>query len=143
MTWVLVADASRARIFNTAGSKEPLVEVKSMLHGESRLKVSELVSDQPGRQSGSNPSGSHGVAEKSAIKEQERDTFARELSDLLALGREQDHFRKLYLVAPSQMLGALHKHLNKNVKAALQGEFDLKLVKASNEDIRNHLPEYL
>lgn len=107
MTWVLVADASKARIFNTTGSKEPLVEVKSMLHGESRLKVSELVSDQPGRQSGSNPSGSHCV------------------------------------VAPSQMLGALHKHLNKNVKAALQGEFDLQLVKASNEDIRNHLPEYL
>lgn len=143
MTWVLVADASKARIFNTTGSKEPLVEIKGMLHGESRLKVSELVSDQPGRQSGSNPSGSHGVAEKSAIKARERDAFARELCDILATGREQDRFRRLYLVAPSQMLGALHKHLDKQVKVAVQGEFDLQLVKASNENIRNHLPEYL
>ena len=61
----------------------------------------------------------------------------------MAAGREQDRFRRLYLVAPSQMLGALHKHLDKNVKAAVQGEFDLQLVKASSEDIRNHLPEYL
>ena len=74
MTWVLVADASKARIFNTTGSKEPLVEIKGMLHGESRRKVSELVSDQPGRQSGNGPTSSHGVAEKSAIKERERDT---------------------------------------------------------------------
>jgi protein required for attachment to host cells len=143
--WIVVASASEARVFNTTGSKQPLEELKDILHSESRNKVSELVSDQPGKQNGSDPSGAHSVNEKSDIKAHERDVFTRELCEMLVANHKRDRFRRLYLVAPSQVLGALHKHLqkHKNISDAVVGEFDLQLVKASPEEIRRHLPEYL
>lgn len=141
--WVLVADATQARLFRTEGSKEPLVELKDMLHSEGRSKISELVSDHPGKHSGTGSTGSHSMENKQDIKDQERDVFAREISSHLEKSREQKLFQRLYLVAPSHMLGALHKHLSKATRETVQEEYDLLLVKDSPDEIRDHLPQYL
>jgi len=141
--WILVADASQARLFWTDGSQTPLVELKDFLHIEGRSKISDLVSDQPGKHSGTGATGTHGMENKQDIKEQERDVFAREICTHLQKSHEQKQFQRLYLVAPSHMLGALNKHLDKGTRDTIQEEFDLLLVKASPDEIRGHLPQYL
>ncbi|WP_461481052.1 host attachment protein [Porticoccus sp.] len=141
--WVLVADATQARLFSTTGSKEPLLELKDMLHSAGRSKISDLVTDQPGRYSGSGHTGIHGMEDGQDIKNQERDIFAREICALLEKSHRQQRFHRLYLVAPSHMLGAFHKHLGKDVKKRIPEEFDSLLVKLSPAEIRNHLPKYL
>lgn len=141
--WVLVADATQARLFSTGSSKEPLTELRDMLHNEGRSKISELVSDQAGKHSGTGMAGSHDMENKQDIKDRERDIFARQICSALEVSREQKQFHRLYLMAPSHMLGALHKHLGKAVKEAVAEEFDLLVVKASPEVIRDHLPDHL
>src|SRR5258708_40338428 len=48
-TWILIADAARARIFQKGGPGEKIAEARSLVHPGSRQKTSELVSDRPGR----------------------------------------------------------------------------------------------
>lgn len=141
--WILVADATQARLFSTTGSKEPLLELQDMLHSAGRSKISDLVTDQPGKHSGSGHTGTHGMENSQDIKDRERDSFAREICLLLEKSHQQKQFHRLYLAAPSHMLGAFHKHLGKDVKQVIQEEFDLLLVKLSPDEIRQHLPKYL
>jgi hypothetical protein len=47
-TWVLVADAARARIFKWSDFQGPLEEVQDLLNPEGRLKDGELASERPG-----------------------------------------------------------------------------------------------
>ena len=49
-TWILVAERSRARIFTLQNRVAPLQELESLVHPQSRLKESELVSDHAGGQ---------------------------------------------------------------------------------------------
>lgn len=141
--WILVADATQARLFGTEGGDEPLMERQDLLHSASRSKVSELVSDQPGKHSGSGFTGSHAMENKQDIKDRERDSFARDIATMLDSACAQKLYRRLYLVAPSHMLGSLHKHLAKPTMESVEEEFDLLLVKESAEKIRHHLPRHL
>ena len=52
-TWILVANASIARLYANHGPKKGLQLMKEMSHPESREKVSNLVSDRPGHNPGS------------------------------------------------------------------------------------------
>jgi protein required for attachment to host cells len=48
-TWILVANASQAKLYANTGPKKGLKLVKDLKHPESREKASDLVSDRPAR----------------------------------------------------------------------------------------------
>ena len=48
ITWILVANASLAKLYANYGPNKGLELVKELMHPESRQKNSELVTDRPG-----------------------------------------------------------------------------------------------
>ena len=50
ITWILVANASQAKLYANTGPKKGLALVKDLKHPESREKAADLVSDRPGGQ---------------------------------------------------------------------------------------------
>jgi protein required for attachment to host cells len=141
-TWILVADAARARLFRVERPRGPLIEEADFVHPEDRLPEHELGSDDPGRVKG--PGGmQHSLGPDEGLKEKEAGRFAHDLAHHLRAGREQGRFRRLYVVAPPHFLGVLRQHVDEHTLALVIESFDKDLVRHGAEDIRKHLPERL
>lgn len=112
-TCVLVADASRARLYlrNDSASKIKLVE--EFEHPESRAKVIDLMADKPGRTSASGPQ-SHARSSqeyRTDPKQVEAQKFARELSRRLSALFVAHVFEDVVVAAPPKFLGLLRSAL--------------------------------
>ncbi len=142
-TWIVVADATYARVFNIDTTQNSLVELQDLFHPASRNKAAGLVSDRPGRDHATGHPGSHSVGHEKDIKDQEALIFAREINNVLEKARSQRRFRRLYLMASPQMLGLLRKQLTQETQSLIIQEMDINVVKESPEVIRQHLPKHL
>lgn len=114
--WVLVANASRARLFSADPSqKEKEWKLVSELqHPESRAAGHELLADRPGNARHSGMGGA-GLAPHNDPKEVEAKKFAHELSQALSRAFDEHAYEKLVLVAPPHFLGLLRAELEDKV----------------------------
>lgn len=141
-TWVLVADASRARFFAAEKPASPLAEIQDLTYPEARLHEGDLVTDKQGRDR--NPGrGGHGVGSEASHKQEGADRFALMVCNELESARNTDAFRKLYIVAAPAFLGLLRKHQSSALKQLIASEVDKNLTTRDPPAIRTHLPEYL
>ncbi|WP_342051009.1 MULTISPECIES: host attachment protein [unclassified Cupriavidus] len=85
ITWVVVADGGRARIFETAGLKLELREIE------------DLVNVVPG-----------GIT----LRDREREKFAKTIAERLEQGRLEHRYHRLRLAVEPRFLGMLRKHLS-------------------------------
>lgn len=111
-TWLLIADAAKARIFSMQKArifhdKNPnnLELIGAFTHENSRKKGSELTSDKMGE------FGSGTFVEAMSPKLHEALQFAHELLHHLEIGRKEKNYRDLIIVAPPAFMGILHKHM--------------------------------
>ena len=113
--WVLVANASEARLFATERLGEDMSILKDFSHPESRAKGVTLASDRPGSSQGRGSSmGTRGNSEDPKNFEAER--FAGELTIELDKGRTANAYRRLVLVATPHFQGLLNSHLNDHTR---------------------------
>lgn len=110
-TWIVAADASRARVLQVAGPQR-LVEVDSLLNPEGRLQDREINTDARGRFSG----GHTGEDDAGAVEHTE-ELFAKRVGDYLDKARNEHRYDALVLVAPPKFLGMLRKKIGKEVRA--------------------------
>ncbi|MCB1960420.1 MAG: host attachment protein [Rhodocyclaceae bacterium] len=109
ITWILVANASLARLYANYGPNKGLKLVKELMHPQSRLKNKELVTDRPGViQSG--PGGSY--ESHTQPKDQAARAFAQELAQEFHKGRLRKAFGRAILVAPPNFMGMLNAVLD-------------------------------
>ena len=141
-TWVIVAESSRARVFETAKSRQDLNEIESFSHPESRLHDRDLTSDLPGRAFDSHGQNRHAMEQPVDPKEKEVVNFARQLSHYLETARSNNEFQHLGLVAPPEMLGILRETLSPETSKLLAFEVSKNLVKLPQKEISSHLPEH-
>ena len=127
--WILVADSAHARILATTARTAMPTEVTRLEHPESRLKESELMSDQPGR-SRENIGQGHAMQEGKATENTEA-SFAAELIEKLDKGRQEGRFDSLILVASPHFLGLLRQRLTGPLEKMVVQSVDKNLV---NED---------
>jgi len=139
--WVLVADASRARLFKALKRNGPLEELRDWTHPESRLHEGDLVTDGDGSNSG--PSGRYGVAADPVHKPAEAERFAHELVRDLEKARAEGAFSRIYLMASPKVLGMLHKYASTELLDRVSGEIAKDLTTHSAEDVRKQLPPHL
>ena len=139
--WVLVADASRARLFRAVKRNGPLEELRDWAHPEARQHEGDLVTDDAGSRKG--PAGRHGVASEPVHKAVEEERFAQDLVAELERARVNGDFSRLYIVASPRFLGLLRKQASKELLEKVSGEVDKDLTLQGPEDIRNQLPQYL
>jgi len=141
-TWVLVANASEARLFNLV--KSDLEPVKSFSHDESRMKGEELTSDRPGAyQSDVNREGHGSYAEPTDPKEYEKDRFARELADALNKARTENRFNELVIVASPHFHGLINQHLDDESSQRVSQHIEKDYTQVRDSDMLDTLLPYL
>lgn len=138
-TWIVVADSSRAKIYEAANAGADLVEREDLVHPEGRLHERDLVSDRPGHDSGEYGSGPHVLDEPTPAHVEEMHKFAREIAARLEQGLNDRAYDRLVLVAPPKFLGVLREVLAQGVAATVAETLHKDLVQHSAEDVREHL----
>lgn len=140
--WVVVADASRARIFTASKPVDPLVEIETLSNPEGRLHEGDLVTDRGGRIS--NGEGArHGYGAGNSVKDENTNRFAAEVCKRLEKGRSSHVFERLYVMAAPQFLGLMRKHQSDALRGMISNEIAAELTTQSPDRIRAQLPEFL
>ncbi len=138
-TWFLVADSSRARLYELENRKGPFVEVEDFEHPEGRLHEGDLVTDRPGFDGGSVGQGPHVLDDKVSAREQENLRFAEHLAERLDALRTSGRLQRLVLVAPPAFLGLLREKLGKETQELVVKQVDKNLVQQPPEVLRDYL----
>lgn len=142
LTWILVADNTRARFFTTATPSSALDEFDGLEHPEGRLHDRDITTDLPGRIKSSDGVG-HAFSQATDPKEYESAVFAKFISDCLIDAYSAHQFEQLIIVAGPDLLGLLRKQLPEQLQKQVCFELNKTLTTLSAEDIRKHLPEFL
>ena len=125
-TWVVVANASRARIFVNSGPGKGLQLLKELLHPQSREKGIDLVSDRP-----NNPA--------LGPKQNEADHFAQEVARELEGGRVNQRFAQLVIIASLPFHGVLNARLNDQVKSFVSHSIEKDYTHALEKELAQRL----
>ena len=136
--WVLVANASSARVFRMENMHK-LTEVKAFVHPESRLHEQDLVSSSPGRDTASTGMRRHAMEPKTSQKDHECQQFAKSLSEYLDDIRSKNNISQLVLIASPSFLGMLRQQLSAATQNLVTKEINKDLVHLATGDILQHL----
>lgn len=124
--WILLANASHARLLSRDSATDPLVLLATLEHPESRLKASQLANDRPGHEATDNSSGGNRYEPRGDVRRKEHQRFAREIAQRLDAGLAAGQFSMLWLFASSPFLGELKAQLsdavNKRVHLAIDSD---------------------
>lgn len=140
--WIVVADASRARLFRAETPHGPLIELEDAAHSASRLQDHELLSDRAGRAVDTQGHHRHGMEAPTDPHDQEAQRFAHELAERLQVHHNAHDFDGLVLVAPPRFLGFLRQALDEQVAKQVLGSVDLDLTRIYDAaEVQSHLPD--
>lgn len=121
-TWVIVASAARARLFETANGRGPLEEMKDWVNPQEPLPAQALVSDKPGRAFDTRGGQRHAMEPPQDPKETVAARFAARLADELRDSLSARRFDTLCVVAPPHFLGLLRAKFGDDLQRAVSAE---------------------
>ncbi|HWV83516.1 MAG TPA: host attachment protein [Hyphomicrobiaceae bacterium] len=138
-TWILIADGSEARVFESLGPRSALMAVEDMTFAQDLPPNRELESDRPGRsQESANPTR-HAIQSRSDPHRELKRQLAREVADKLEDCLRNGRFDRLAVVAAPVVLGDIREALSEQLKAAVTAELAKDLVKVPLSDLPAHL----
>lgn len=113
-TWILIANASTATLYNFLPEPSPkhrskLTVVQQFEHLDSRKKDTDLVSDREGGYTDQATGGSGNFVEEHDPHKYQGVIFARELFKRLEQGRVKQEFVSLIIAAPPEFMGHLRQ----------------------------------
>lgn len=142
LTWIVVADSTRARIFTTDTPSSSLEEIEDFSHSIGRLHDREITSGLPGKIKSSG-AGGHTFEQPTDPKKHEAEVFAHRIALYLEDAHNANRFEQLLIVAGPAFLGLLRNQLPEQIKKLVRFELDKEITALSAADIRQHLPQYL
>lgn len=137
-TWILVANASTARLYANHGAKKGVHLVKELSHPESREKASNLVADRPGHNPGAG-NGHGSFVPATDPKHNEAERFAQELAREMDHGRTSNSYQRAILVAAPAFMGLLRSNLGSQVSKLISESVEKDYTKASEKELAGHL----
>ena len=135
-TWVVVADASRARLFEK-NALSPLTELQTFVHLESRQSNS-TAADEHGRVF-ENERPRHYIEPKNSVSQHEEHIFAHELGRFLDSAEADHRFDHLVLIAPPAFLGALRERIEARTQKHIAGTLNKNLTMEPPKRIARYL----
>ena len=157
-TWIITANAGRARFFSEDGPAEPLQELEDMVNNGARLRANEAETDRLGTLAagksghsigGAQGGGAHHNANAGAPNSQyepnqtpaehETELFAKDLSQYLLKAQQEGRYQHLVLSASPQFLGTLRNNLDPHVKAVIKQEFNKDYTQVPVHQLREQL----
>ena len=121
--WILVANASHARVFERTSFTEPLVELTDWLHPESRMAASETERAPLGHSA----AGRAGLTPRSDLKQLHRSEFAKTLAKYFHEAVLNHRVNALAVFASNPFMGELLSHLDASVQHTLVAKHVLDL----------------
>ena len=145
-TWIIAADASRARVLQIAG-RERLVEIDNLPNPEGRAHERDMQTDAEPRFNGHGGVGKPGTSsnggqasdrETQGPREHSVSTFARRVGDYLEKARTDHRYDQLVVIAPAKFLGALRKEMGKEVEKLIADEVPKDLSWLSQRELEGY-----
>ena len=141
ITWLLVADARHAKVFESTGPRKGVHELEDMELTVDLPKSRELLADKPGRTFDSVGAGRHAKENPTDPHRQLKRDFARRVVAELRLAMLANKFDRLILVAPPAFLGDLRDELPKGLKDKIAGEVASDLANMPQQQLHARLQE--
>ena len=141
-TWLLVANGSEARLFETEFRPKTLSLLQEFTHPESREKGQELASDKSGHYQGDAGNGSStqgSFSEATDPKEYEMERFAGELAKALEAGRNSNSYQHLFIASSPKFHGLLNKKMNGHVSKLVDKHINKDLTSLNENELLERL----
>jgi protein required for attachment to host cells len=148
-TWIVSANAGRARFFSEVRPSDPLEEIEDMVDDAVRLRTSETESDRLGPTSatksvhntgGATPNKTYEPAQTPA--EHQTELFARNVASYLLKRHQEGRFDHLALVASPQFLGVLRKQLDPKLESTVSLEINKDYTQCNAAQLREQIQAY-
>lgn len=161
-TWIVSANAGRARIFSDNDPAEPLEEIDDLVSTAARLRTTEINTDEVGRTAAG--SSSHGIGGSEAAgfahnakagapnktyqpaqtpQEHEAEQFAKDISKYLMDAHQEGRFQQLVISASPQFLGALRMYLDPHIKPLIKLEVNKDYTHSNAQQLREQIREQM
>lgn len=142
-TWVVVASAARARLFEVAGRQKPWKEIVDLVNADDRLSRQDFTSDKPGRAVNTARGQHHTMEPTVDPKEWAAGLFARDLAKRLEAGLHERRYERLIIVAPPHFLGLLRQEMGDALAGAVEHEVHKDLTREEGGALQAHVAELL
>ena len=142
-TWILIADAARARVFLSTGSVAALAEVPGLTFAADHAATHDIVADRQGRSFDSHGPARHAYEPRVSPHRALKTAFAHRLAHILDEQLKAKAYDRLIVVAPPVLLGDLRAALSAAVQACVTGEAAKDLTKVPDHEIKGHLSELI
>lgn len=139
-TWILVADAARARLFELKRKGTDPVEIATYAYPEGRSPGREHEHGRLPRVQESNSPSRHAIEPRTPLREKHAQRFADTLCAVMQKGRQEGRYDRLILMGPPRFLGVLHGSLDEQTAARVVGEVRNDLVTLTPAELLTHLP---
>lgn len=138
-TWILVADGSRARLFEQERPDDGrLLQLQSWANPALRLRAESLAVRNLGRASKGH-TGTVSFGPKTSLKQREHDRFAHELAQHLADGVRGGHCDALVLIASNSMLGEIRHALPAQAAKRVLWSAPVDLTRLDGRELRGRI----
>ncbi len=141
-TWILIADAARARLFSREDAQPMLREIADFVCPEARAKGGAFSSDRRASVSvahGRLGHAGHTIEPRTDERDKAAAAFAQDLAEALARGRTERRWDALVLAASPRFLGTLRATLEPSLRGLVVHEIDRDLTAADTDEILAHL----
>jgi protein required for attachment to host cells len=145
-TWIVTADAGRARIFSESNPAQPLEEIEDMVNTATRMRTAEKYTDRLGPTSaGQSIHNTGGAAPNKQYEppqtpeEHESESFAKDISGFLLKGQQEGRFQKLALIADPKFLGVLRMFLDPHLKPLVNLEINKDYTHSAPQQLREQI----
>lgn len=145
-TWIVTANASRARFFSRENAADRLDEVDDLVNEATRLRTVDTETDDLGQRSaGKSRHGSGAASQPSGYEphqtpaEHQTELFARSVAAHLSKGLQAGRFGSLYLAASPEFLGVLRKQLDPKVTAIVGKEINKDYTQSNARQLQDQI----
>ena len=145
-TWIVLANAARARVFEREVDSGRMVELLDLVHPQSRLKAEALTSDQEGhaQKAHGDPGHAGTVFEPHTTPHRkEQAAFAVEISRHLEVAATQGRCADVALIASDPFLGELKAHLGHATRRVLSATVPRDFTAYAGPDLAHRVTEAL
>jgi protein required for attachment to host cells len=145
-TWIVTANAGRARFFAEPDPADRLMEIEDMVNDAARLKTNESETDRMGPTSagqsihntgGALPNKTYQPSQTPAQKATE--LFAKDVAHYLLKAHNEGRFREIALIASPQFLGILRQELDPQLRQLVSVEINKDYTGLSPEQVHEHV----
>jgi protein required for attachment to host cells len=145
-TWIVSADAGRARIFSESNPSKPLLDIEDMVNSAARLRDSEINTDAGGvTAAGKSPHSTGGALPNNQYQpattpeQHNAEIFARDISAFLLQAQRDGKFQKLALVAAPKFLGVLRVELDPQLKNLVSVEINKDYTHSNAQQLQEQI----